>query len=79
MTSASSTCGWTIRVSTIHRRAVSLSAVCRSWSAWGSPRLQGRANEIGLKAELVLRDLGRGAAPGLYRTRSGSWYRRLGD
>jgi hypothetical protein len=21
------------------------SAVCRSWSAWGSPRLQGRANE----------------------------------
>jgi type IV secretory pathway VirD2 relaxase len=43
--SASSTCGWTIRVSTIHRRAVSPSAVCRSWSAWVSPRLQGRANE----------------------------------
>jgi hypothetical protein len=43
--SASSTCGWTIRASTIRRRAVSPSAVCRSWSASGSPRLQGRANE----------------------------------
>jgi hypothetical protein len=29
----------------IRRRAVLPSAVCRSWSAWGSPRLQGRANE----------------------------------
>jgi type IV secretory pathway VirD2 relaxase len=43
--SASSTCGWTIRASMIRRRAVSPSAVCRSWSAWGSPRLVGRANE----------------------------------
>jgi type IV secretory pathway VirD2 relaxase len=43
--SASSTCSWTIRASTIRRRAVSPSAICRSWSAWGSPRVQGRANE----------------------------------
>jgi hypothetical protein len=38
--SASSTCGWTIPASMILP-----AAVCRSWSAWGSPRLQGRANE----------------------------------
>jgi hypothetical protein len=44
MTSASSTCGRTIRASTIRRRAVSQSAGCRSWRAWVSPRLQGQVN-----------------------------------
>jgi hypothetical protein len=74
---ASSTCGRTIRARAIRRRAVSPQNLERMGLATAAGPGQWM---IGLEAEPVsARPRHAGAAPGFYRTWSGSWYRRLRD